>query len=298
MASEITVPTKHERLLAWVEEVAALDQARPGPLVRRLRRRVRPPLPGARRRRDLRAPVRRQAPELLPRALRSRRRRPRRGPHVHLLASARTTPARRTTGATRDEMRETLDGPVPRLHAGPHDVRRAVQHGPARLADHRDRRRDHRLGLRRGVDADHDPHGRARSSTTLGDDGDFVPCLHSVGAPLAAGEEDVPWPNNAEQQVHRPLPRDARDLVVRLGLRRQRAARQEVLRAADRVGHGARRGLDGRAHADPQADLARGRDKVHHRRVPERVRQDQPGDARSRRSRAGRSRRSATTSRG
>ena len=34
------------------------------------------------------------------------------------------------------------------------------------------------------------------------------------------------------KEVHRPLPRDARDLVVRLGLRRQRAARQEVLRAA------------------------------------------------------------------
>ena len=91
----------------------------------------------------------------------------------------------------------------------------------------------------------------------------------------------MPWPCNNTRQVHRALPGDARDPVVRLGLRRQRAARQEVLRAAHRVGDGARRRLAGRAHADPQAHEPGRRGALRRRRVPVGVRQDEPRHARA-----------------
>ena len=185
-----------------------------------------------------------------------------------------------------------------RLHARPDDVRHPVRDGPPRGREPDVRRRDHRLGVRRRLDARHGPHGHRRAAP---DGGARTPTssrrLHSVGAPLEPGQADVAVAVQ-RHQVHRPVPRGADDLVLRLRLRRQRPARQEVLRAAHRLGDGPRRGLARRAHADPQADLARSSRPTTSPR-PSRAPAARPTwPCSSRPSRAGRSRPSATTSPG
>ena len=120
----------------------------------------------------------------------------------------------------------------------------------------------------------------AAALDALGEDGDFVPCLHSVGMPLDEGVEDVPWPCNADNKYIVHFPEEPRDLVLRLGLRRQRAAGQEVpaLRIASVMARD--EGWLAEHMLILKLTSPDGRGQVRHGSVPKRVRQDQLCDAR------------------
>ena len=106
------------------------------------------------------------------------------------------------------QMRETLHGCFNGCMAGRTHVRHPLLHGSHRLAHRQDRHRRSPTAPMSSTNMRIMTRMGSAVIDALGPDGSFIPCMHSIGAPLAPGQADVPWPCEPDIQrkyiVHFP----------------------------------------------------------------------------------------------